>query len=364
MSESLKLFVTSMFKDRPNEHFSTCGYTTHAFWKQSVLKYGKVEAADVDDCDIICIFVTFLTKDFKFDDELGNKIVKSKKPIVIFDYSEYGGHSEDHLDQYNIHGFKVEYVGLLVGEYSKLHDYLKENRGQIKCYFKRELSVKNDLSKVPFKVFPLEFVGDVYSKNDDPDTPDQYYDRPCIFNFIWGFSNVSRPFLHGEFLKKLSHFNCIYACSYRQVIKILENKIPSNKFIFLVNHDWYERISSDELMALQKLSHVVLDLYGCGLKCFRNVESTANCLSFKQNPSKLVWTYQWEHGVNTVFLPTREGSNIIDEVKSIEIILDFWHGKRHLLYPMYLKSMEMNHLYAPKNYVPNHIIKSIVNSIK
>jgi hypothetical protein len=112
-------------------------------------------------------------------------------------------------------------------------------------------------------------------------------------------------------------------------------------------------------MALQKKSQAVIDLYGCGLKCFRNVESTRNCLSIKQDPSRLLFTYPWIDGINCITLPNLPDTNLLDHKKAFEIVYDYRYKKHDLLYDIYVKSMEMNQLYSPKNYVPNHIMKHI-----
>lgn len=357
----MKVYPTALFKDRLNENFSTCGYTTHIFWKNGIEKYGNIEMVNIENCDIICLFVTHFGSTYIFDREKANIIKSLKKPIIIFDYSEYGQHHVLYLSQYNIFGYKLEHNGLMSGEYKFLNEFLMENQFLIKCYFKRELSIINDLSKIPFRVIPLEFIGDIYCTDENPDTKDKYYARPCLLNFIWGYSNLSRPHLHGTILSNIEKFQAHFALSYLQAKEFL--KSPENPFILLVNHDWYERININELMDLQKKSKMIIDLYGCGLKCFRNVESTCNCLSVKQDPTKLMFTYPWIDGENCIILPTAENSNLLDCHESLKILLEYRHDKHHLLYDMYLKSMEMNKLYSPKNYVRNHIIRNIVENI-
>lgn len=361
MNKRIKVFVTSLHFSMYGERFSLCGYTTHTFWKGSFVKYGNVEEVSLQDCDIVCIFVTYLGERYVFDLELATQIAKLNKPIVIFDYSEYGGHVIDHLPQYNMYGYILETDGLRSGDYGLLHNFLCDHQSQIKCYFKRELSALNDLHKVPFRVKPIEFIGDVYHTDDTPSTIEEYFNRPCVFNFIWGYSNVSRPLFQGMMMYRFQELHAHLALSFRQVQEYLNN--PVGKFIILVNHAWYERVNISELMRVQRNSYATVDLYGAGLKCFRNVESTANCLSIKQDPTKMVFTYPWIDGHNCITLPTLENSNILDAEKSINKILDVWKNNRISFYNMYLKSIDTNNLYRPKNYVPNHIIKNIMEVI-
>jgi hypothetical protein len=206
-------------------------------------------------------------------------------------------------------------------------------------------------------VLPLEFINDLYDLNHKIDSPDEYFNRPVLYNFLWGYSNVSRPILQGEMMKRFRDFHCDLALSYNQSKKyIFDDKKVNINIMFM--QDWWERINIKELYKLQFKSKGVIDLYGAGLKCFRNMESFYNCVPFKQDPSKLLHTYEWIDGVNCVFLPTRQNSNIIDEEKSCEILIKY---KTSLdLYNIYLESIKMSEKYHPSNYVKNHIIKNIL----
>jgi hypothetical protein len=361
----MKVYATSLWTGRDREErFSSCGYTTHTLWKNSIVPYGKIEFSTIENCDVIFLFTSYLGTNYVFDKDNAKKISDFRKPIVIFDYSEYGGHEENHLHQFNLYGHRLEHDGLLAGDYKLLNEFLLDNQILIKCYFKRELSSRIDVSTVPFKVYPLEFIGDTYVSSDEPDSPEIYYKRPCLLNFIWGYSNLSRPKLQGGIMLNIDKFNTEVAYSYRQVQERLSNpQNYSDYFFFMFPCDWYERIPTKDMMTLQKKSRMVIDLYGCGLKCFRNIESTANCLSVKQDPSKLIYTYPWIDGENCILLPTVYGSNIIDVERSVEILIKYRHQYQHLLYNMYLNSIKMNFKYSPMNYVPNHIVKNVVNSL-
>ncbi len=105
-----------------------------------------------------------------------------------------------------------------------------------------------------------------------------------------------------------------------------------------------------------------IDLYSCGEKCFRNVESTKNCLSVKQDPNHLIHSYKWINDHNCITLPTNEDLSI-DIDKSIDILLQYRHDKRDLLYDMYLNSLEMNRLYSLQNHIPTTIINHIQKNI-
>lgn len=350
----LNVFITSLTQGRKYPEFTKCGYTHHTF-ATSIHKYGDVNYSDLESADIVFLFVTFLGDDCKFDENTAELISKIDKPIVIFDYNEYGTHhGRKCIDQYNLFGYELEVNDLNIYDYtSKMNKFLLDNRKLIACYFKRELGRSVDLTNVPFKVYPLEFIADEYTTKVITDTKDQYYDRKCIYNFVWGFSNFSRPHLNGAFLLNMEKFNCKFALSHNQTTYMLKESV--DKFIFIANHDWRERV---DLNLINSKSMMILDLYGCGIKCFRNVESSKNSLSVKQDPSQLKYTYEWKDGYNCISLPVNDDMSLnID--KSIDILLDYRYDKHHLLYDMYLNSVEINKLYAPSNYVPNHLIKNI-----
>lgn len=354
----MKAFITSLIQDKKYPEFSKCGYTYHTFMK-SVHKYSDLIYSDLESADIVCVFVTFLGDDCIFDETTAELISKTNKPIIIFDYNEYGPNDgRKRIDEYNLFGYKLEFRDLNIYNYSsKFHKFLLDNQKLITCYFKRELGQSIDLTNVPFKVFPIEFVAEEYTFNGVVDTKDQYYDRKCIYNFVWGFSNFSRPHLNGGFLLNMEKFNCKFALSYMQTTYMLNES--TDKFIFIANHDWRERV---DLNIINSKSIMILDLYGCGQKCFRNIESSKNSLSVKQDPNQLKYTYEWKDGYNCISLPVNDDMSL-NVNKSIDILLDYRHDKHHLLYDMYLNSLEINKLYCPSSYVPNHLIKNIKSSI-
>ena len=353
----LKAFITSLNVNKKYPELSNCGYTNDIFIN-SIHNHGDLIYANLESADIVCIFVPFLGSDYTFDEDTAELISKTNKPIVIFDYTEYGANNgRIRINEHNLFGYKIEFNDLVTGNSGKVHKFLLDNQKLISCYFKRELGSSIDLNEVPFKVYPLEFICDDYITNVPVDTKDQYYDRKCIYNFVWGFSNYSRPHLNGAFLLNMEKFACGFALSHKQTTYILNES--TDKFIFIVNHDWRERI---DLNPINSKSMMILDLYGCGLKCFRNVESSKNSLSVKQDPSQLKYTYEWKDGYNCISLPVNDDMSLnID--KSIKTLLDYRHDKHYLLYDMYLNSVEINKLYAPSHYVPNHLIKNIKSAI-
>jgi len=351
----MKVYPTSLFQDRDPGSFSTCGYLVNSLWKESLLKYGDIVQTDIENCDAVFLFISWMGDEYVFDKKSASKIAFLQKPIVVIDFTEYGGYgAEARLSEYNIYGYKLEFSNLLHKDHRKIHEFLSENQSLVKCYFKRELGATIDISPVPFKVEPIDYIHDSYVGNETPESYDDYFKRPIRYNFVWGYSSPSRPQLHGAILQNIEKFQSQFALSFPQCDEILKT---NESFILLNYVPWYSRIPHSQLMTYQKQSRVVIDLYGCGMKCFRNAESTVNCLSAKQDPSKLKSVYPWIDGENCIFLPNRSDNILIDIDKTLEILLKYQHEEQHLLYPMYVKSLEMNRLYAPRNYIPAHIMK-------
>ena len=275
---------------------------------------------------------------------MANKIEFLQIPIIIFDYSEYGQDGAwDRLFEYNIFGYNTEYYNILNRKDSLLlHGFLERNQHLIKCYFKRELNNNTDNSKIPFKVFPIEYISDNYIYNNLAQTSDEYFNRKIHYSFIGGSTNRSRIKLYGNILKNIDKFRCEVATSFKQCDKILEE---NSHFIFLNHVQWYERTEYKKLLEYQLNTRVVMDMYGCGLKCFRNVESTYNSLSAKQDPTVLKFTHPWIDKENCIVLPNKPGTLLIDEKLSVEILL-YYRKNQHLLYPIYLKSLDTNKLYS------------------
>lgn len=349
----LKIHVSSLNK-KVIGNFSYCGYTNNLI--NSFEKFANVEITNLQNSDVVIILATYLGMDFEVDTETIDLIVKLKKPIVVIDYTEYGSRSlKIRNREYNIYGYKIEYEDLINSkEGNCIHNFLLNNNQNICCYFKRELSSIVNLNDVPFPVFPVEFVSEDYNMiNLIPDSMDEYLNRNCIYNFIWGLSNMCRLHLHGAMLLNFEKFSCDLISSRAQYEYKIKNK--DSRSITLINTDWYERFN---LHDINFNSRMVIDLYGAGQKCFRNVECTKNSLSVKQDPSKLLHTYEWIDGENCIHLPVTDDLTL-DIDRSIDVLLSYRHEKQCELYKMYLNSIETNMKYSLTNYVKNHIIYNI-----
>jgi len=287
------------------------------------------EQASKEDCDYVGLVITYMDKFVLNENELA--LIKHK-PFVIFDYVEYGwDKSPAHIFGINT----LEYSELFGNkEYIKLGSVVKE--ANVKCYFKRELH-KNIKSSFP--LFPIEYTSQDYDTSKI-DTLQQYSERPIDIFFNWGWSNPSRPALHGAFyqfaesigLNVISNPNDFYDAKRYE---------PNRPLILTTFTPHYHRMALEDVFKLQSQSKISISLNGCGVKCFRHSEASVNSLMAIQE-NKLEWTYEWGNE-NAIVLPH-------DSELAIKKLIRMLQNVNHL-YEKYLKGIETNNLYKTENYI-------------
>ena len=93
------------------------------------------------------------------------------------------------------------------------------------------------------------------------------------------------------------------------------------------------------------------------MKCFRNIESCINGLSFKQDPSLLLHAYPWEDNINCIFLPNK--NNKLDIVAAIDIIHYRLKVNQGDLYRIYVESCKNVEKYENSTYTKDYIYPKI-----
>ena len=290
------------------------------------------------------------------------KIIDSKKKIVIFDYIEYGSpsiFSNEYLHSYDILGYNSsgkllkQMLDAYGQEGQKIINYFNQfsELELIFCYFKRELSSVLDLSKSSFPIYAADFINyayDVYNTSEEMEFSNRFID---LF-FSWGLSSIDRPKLHGKILQNIEKFGNISLSQ-----KHLEHNIKNNvkNLVFLCRSEWFERIDYKTYIPHCKSS---VDLYGAGMKCFRNFESALDSVSFKQDPSLLIHAYPWINGKNCVYLPNKS-NNQLDIDMACDIIYDYTKINQGKLYEIYKESKITAELYVNENYTKNYIYPKI-----
>ena len=146
----------------------------------------QFEHAEPQNCDYVGLVITY-TDSWKFNRDEYESV--KHKPFVIFDYTEYGWEhtSVNHFYGYNTNEFSFKFNNT---EYLALDEAIKN--ANVKCYFKRELPKG---ANSPFNTFPAEYP--CILPQEDPVSFESYNARAIAIFFNWGWSNPSRPNLHG-----------------------------------------------------------------------------------------------------------------------------------------------------------------------
>jgi len=307
----------------------------------------------VEDCDVV--FIPFTYKGgFPFDYPLAKKIADLNKPIVVFDF----------IAPYQIFaGVKgIECFG--DKKYGELYNFLNSQMKNIKLYFKKELFVNEDLTKIPFTVKPIEFINTLPKYITH--TKKEFNKRLIDIYMVWSFSSRSRALLHGELVKYSAidgRWNLICDHSY-----LLKDKNPGK--IALIFTPPSKRITLKALMDYQNQTKISISAAGSAQKCHRHLESPWNSIMAMQD-TNLVWTYPWIDGKNCIILPVlekKENANIwsncmIDEAASVQKI-KMYLKQPDKLYAIYLEGIKSALNYQIVNYIPKYVAKEILEALK
>jgi hypothetical protein len=337
----MKAFITIFHKNHAYDPT-----LTHLF--KAFEKVGNVE-----DCDVVIMPITY-QNDYVFDDELAYSVEVSGKKIIIVDFVEYGWDVEKpyHLFGVNTQAWKNKFQNI---EYEKLDFFIYRNESSIKVYFKREL-VSDHSFVAPYKILPAEYPGVVsLPESNQPVTFEEYNSRPIDVMMVWGLSNPSRPLLHGEFVKQ-SALNGQHLVSNLDHVSICQAR-GDKRMVVMVHMPDFARESIFKLLHLQSLAKVSISLNGSGFKCFRHTESSYNsAMAFQENG--LDWTYPWIDGINSISLPNKKNSTLVDENKAYERIMHYLN-KPEQLYSMYVHGVNNWKNYEVNKYSSDYILKEI-----
>jgi hypothetical protein len=327
------------------------GLFRNSFIREIEKKHSLIEhydLADIETSDAIIFFRNW-RKDFVFDKTLLD--LCRTKPFIVLDYAEYGPYSmynEEYLTAWDIIGIRVDefFNSNWTEEHHKLINHFFGC--SIKVYFKRELSHAVYNSRKNLNLYPLDYFTHDMAE-EIPSTEENFYKRPLDIFFNWGLSNPDRCKFHGKIMTEIETFGYNIYTSIPQYEDSLTSKMDHS--ILLLRSEHYERIRPSEI---QKQARLVIDLFGCGMKCFRNYESAVHSISVKQDPSLLMRAFPWTDRKDCIILPTMMNRLNIDA--AIDIIHEVIRGaKQHELYPIYKQSIQHVRKYNSEYYFDNHI---------
>jgi hypothetical protein len=305
-----------------------------------------LDISSIDDADYVVLAITYIS-DWEFDAQEFEKI--KHKPFVIFDYIEYGHevYENNHLFGINTNDY-IKYF-----ESKNLMDLDRAlSQVEIKCYFKRELSLSLNEKDIYFPVYPIEYPVLNYGEFS-VDTEEKYNKRPIDIFFNWGWSNPSRADLHGSFYSLAEKFKYSVVSDHTQISKEKKDH-PNRPIIYTSFTPHHSRLHMIDLLQIQRFAKISISLNGAGIKCFRHGESSINSLMALQE-NNMKWTYEWNNN-NSIILPNKKNSHIIDSESSISIMLDLLNSSN--LYDRYVNCVNNNKFYNQKQYI-NELLRRI-----
>jgi len=340
---------------------SVDGYTNETWVRglKNIIEY----TPNHEEADFSLLFLFYPGEKYEYNHDLDK--VKFNN-IIIVDYMEFDWdilYNKDYKNCYSIYGYNHTLDVIKPGFWErdrvlfckKIHDKIQNVlKPYIRLYFKREMSSYLDYTNIGVDVLPCDYLN--YLKDFEILNKDDFYNKKTVdLLYIWGRSSQDRVKMHATFMLEMDRWGHNMYFSEKQFENIhLKNN--NSRAIVTIQGEWFERIN---YMYYQNFSQCVLDMYGAGMKCFRNIESSFGAVSIKQDPSVLIHKYPWIDGVNCVTLPTKE-DNRIDIHNSFNKIWEYIRGdKRDDLYNIYLNSIETGRKYETMTYITNYLLPEI-----
>lgn len=309
---------------------ATDGYVTHIFrFMPGVETVGTPEAADI-------IIVTWtLRPQFEADLGLIQKIVDSRKPIVVLDYLECRDDDKMFMTRPdNWHATMQAYKPLEALE------------SAIKVYFKREL-IRAHVPPLPYPVYVTDFITE--AEDAPAETAEAFNARPVDFFMVWGYSSADRPILHAELMRR--RFSNL-ATALEDIDWYIKDGRKGICALLFTPH--YRRVPLRELLQHQKLAKLSISMRGASQKCFRHAEAALNSVMAMQECST-EFAFPWTKA-NCVVLPNLPKPTInpeywIDVPAAMTALSVALQGD---LYSVYLAGLENAAHYKAKNYANEH----------
>lgn len=309
---------------------ATDGYVTHIFRFMPGLEIvGTPEAAD------IVVVVWTWRPNFEADAGLVQRIVDSRKPVVVLDYVECRDDDKMFLTRpEKWHASMQAYKPLVALE------------SAIKVYFKREL-IRASVPELPYPVYVTDFITE--AEDAPAETAEAFNARPVDFFMVWGYSSADRPVLHAELLRR--RFSNL-ATALEDIDWYVKDGRKGICALLFTPH--YRRVPLRELLQYQKLAKLSISMRGASQKCFRHSEAALNSVMAMQECST-EFAFPWTKN-NCVIMPNLPKPTInpmywIDVPAAMTTLSVALQGD---LYSIYLAGLENARHYKAKNYVNEH----------
>lgn len=224
---------------------------------------------------------------YQFNEEI---LMLRGRKYLIWDAVEMGWDAK----MYNTHVFgrnhyEKEFDGKFVGgEWDKLEDFITGNEPAI--YFSRELKQKDQSDYLVPLNYPAQH------PIPEPETKEQFYNRPLDVFYSWGFSHPERRRLHGQIWMESNNENYMVGDNIYFLKQFLQNESNPHRWLTL-NLPHYCRFPSEEVIAWNALAKISISMPGAGTCCFRHTEASSNSVMLMKSDG-MAWSFPWIKDVN------------------------------------------------------------------
>jgi len=288
-----------------------------------------------------CIFVGWTWRpEYVADPGMVTRILRSGKPVAVFDYLECGRDTEMVLTRPANWNSALE-------PYTPLADL----EPAIKVYFKREHE-PDKLPVLPYPVKATDFIGDYYPGYDEPVRPEAFAQRPINVFMFYGFSSYDRMMFHAELLRKHAHPTKVWMTPEDVQWAVDRGEKEIYALLYTPAH---RRYPITDILRLQNMAKFSVCLRGASEKCFRHAESAYNSIMALQETTTQ-FAYPWSNRLNCLTLPNLPKSTITPlchlDVAKAATALNVALGDD--LYPIYLAGFLNSKRYIAENYIRDY----------
>jgi hypothetical protein len=180
-------------------------------------------------------------------------------------------------------------------ELNKWLDWLEKNPP--KLAFVREIT-KHQVSNF---VKPIEWAA--YLPFPEVQTKEQYDSRPIEVLFVWGYSNVSRPRLHGEIFSEGFAKHGIEVIDNWEDLNRLDQFKGKRVWVSIYAPYW-RRKPMAEILPIMEKSKITVSLPGNGSKSFRDTEVVGSLIA--RHDDGIAFSFPWTEENSIQLIPNME----------------------------------------------------------
>jgi len=175
----------------------------------------------------------------------------------------------------------------------------------------------------------------------------EFDSRPIELLFNWGYSNPSRPKLHGDIFREGMAKHGINVLSeweqYKETM-LNQSSYRLNLWLSIFTPHWKRRPMAEILPFIQK-SKITVALPGNGKKTFRHSECVGTIMS--THSDSLAWAYPWTKENSIQLIPEFEFQSLLEATKRTD------------LYDLYVSCDSNMRKYEEHAYVRDYVLKEI-----